>query len=289
MTHVNAPHARSPPIQRCLRPIVHRAAVPDRSRLVNMLIRRPLSGVKSRLYCGHSLDIGERAFRPQNVKRATSADGRRSRRFPFVSPVEATWQEPSGAIVRESGRATEVNAQGGLLELKTYPPSGSQIELKNLISHESSHARVVGPRRSAEGHLLGIAVELLIPSETFWGSSFQLKKACAELVRLEYDMRTGPIDPRVLQEFRDAVDNVRKTAWAVQEWQERQSKQQDPKTVIPLLTAEGIRRATQLCDAIASASAAHEIGRETVGIREFFQSVERLHQSLAPLFANGKP
>jgi len=59
--------------------------------------------------------------------------------------------------------------------------------------------------------------------------------------------------------------------------------------VIPLLTAEGIRRATQLCDAIAIASAAHEIGRETVGIREFFQSVERLHQSLAPLFANGKP
>ena len=38
---------------------------------------------------------------------------RRSRRFPFLSPVEATWQEKDGKIVRESGQATEVNAQGG--------------------------------------------------------------------------------------------------------------------------------------------------------------------------------
>ena len=186
--------------------------------------------------------------------------------------------------MRESGRATEVNAQGGLLELKTYPPSGSQIELKNLISHESSHARVVGPRRSAEGHLLGIAVELLIPSETFWGSSFQLKKACAELVRLEYDMRTGPIDPRVLQEFRDAVDNVRKTAWAVQEWQERQFKQHDPQTVLPLITAERIRRTTQLSKAIMTDLAAHDVTRNTPGIEDLFRAVESLHQHVAGLF-----
>lgn len=201
---------------------------------------------------------------------------RRSRRFPFVSSVEATWQEPNGRVMRETGRATEVNAQGGLLELKSYPAVGVQIELTNLLSHESSHARVVGVRRNAEGQLMGIAVELLVPSDSFWGVSFQLRKACADLVRLEYDMRSGPIDSRVLREFRDAVDNVRKTAWAVQEWQERQSKQQDPESVIPLLTAEGIRRATQLCEAIANASAAQEIGRGTVGIDEFLHAVEHV-------------
>jgi hypothetical protein len=86
--------------------------------------------------------------------------------------------------------------------------------------------------------------------------NFQLKKACADLVRLEYDMRSGPTDQRVLKEFRDAVDNVRKRAWAVQEWQ---SRHQDPQTGLPLLTAERIRRATQLCDAITMASAAHEV------------------------------
>lgn len=205
---------------------------------------------------------------------------RRSRRFSFISAVEATWQESNGKVLRETGRAKEVNAQGGLLELSNYPAVGSQIELTNLLSHETCHARVVGVRRNAEGQLMGAAVELLAPSETFWGVSFQLKRTCADLVRLEYQMRSGSLDPRVLREFRDAVDNVRKTAWAVQEWQERESKKQNPETVIPLLTAEGIRRATQLCEAIANAAAAHEIGRETVGIDEFLHAVEHVLQTM---------
>jgi hypothetical protein len=219
---------------------------------------------------------------------SSTAQKRRSRRFPFISPVEATWQEADGKIFREAGQATEVNAQGGLLEMKSYPAVGMQIELTNLLSHDSSQARVVGVRRNSEGRLLGVAVELLVPSETFWGANFQLKKACADLVKLEYDMRSGPIDPRILTEFRDAVDHVRKTAWAVQEWQERQSRHHDPHTVLPLLTAERIRRATQLCDAITADSAAHEVARETVGIDEFFQAVERVHQSLLVLFKDRK-
>jgi len=215
---------------------------------------------------------------------SSSTGKRRSRRFPFISPVEATWQEANGKIFREPGQATEVNAQGGLLEMKTYPAVGTHIELTNLASHETSQARVVGVRRSSEGRLLGVAVELFVPSETFWGTNLQLKKTCADLVRLEYEMRSGPFDPRILREFRDAVDNVRKTAWAAQEWQERQSRQQDPLTVLPLLTAEGIRRATQLCEAITTGLAAHEVARETVGIDEFFRAVERVQQSLLNLF-----
>lgn len=214
---------------------------------------------------------------------STSAE-RRSRRFPFISPVEATWQEADGKIFREAGQATEVNAHGGLLEMKNYPAAAKQIELTNLLSHESSQARVVGARRNGEGRVLGVAVELLRPSDTFWGVNFQLKKTCADLVNLEYDMRYGPIDPRILSEFRDAVDHVRKTSWAVQEWQERKSQHHDAQAVLPLLTAERIRRATQLCDAIIAGSAAHEITRETVGIDEFFAVVERLHQTLIDLF-----
>jgi hypothetical protein len=213
---------------------------------------------------------------------------RRSRRFPYISPVEATWQEANGKLFREAGQATEVNAQGGLLEMKAYPAVGMQIELTNLLSRESSQARVVGVRRNSEGRLLGVAVELLVPSEAFWGTNFQLKKTCADLVRLEYDMRSGPIDPRVLTEFRDAVDHVRKTAWAVQEWHERQSRHHDAHTVLPLLTAERIRRATQLCEAINADAAAREVTRQTVGIDEFFHAVERVHHSLLNLFTDRK-
>src|SRR5256884_6375064 len=107
-----------------------------------------------------------------NVNQASSTAGkRRSRRFPFISPVEATWQEPNGKILREAGQAMEVNAQGGLLEMKTYPAVGTQIEITKLLSHESSHARVVGLRRNAEGRLLGFAVELLDRKSTRLNSS----------------------------------------------------------------------------------------------------------------------
>ena len=226
---------------------------------------------------------------PISNQPSSAAGKRRSRRFPFISAVEATWQEANGKIFREAGQATEVNAQGGLLEMKNYPPAGTQIELTNLTTHETSQARVIGVRRSSEGRLLGVAIELSVPSETFWGMNLQLKKTCADLVRLEYDMRSGPFDPRILREFRDAVDNVRKTAWAVQEWQERQSRRQDPLTVLPLLTAEGIRRATQLCEAITTGVLVQEVARETVGIDEFVRAVERVHQALVPLFMDRKP
>jgi hypothetical protein len=61
---------------------------------------------------------------------------------------------------------------------------------------------------------------------------------------------SGGIDDRVLRDFRDAVDYVRKTAWAVQEWQERQAKHHDTSTVLPLLMLEKVRRATELCKCI---------------------------------------
>lgn len=209
---------------------------------------------------------------------------RRGVRFPVVVPVEAKWQEASGKSVQETAQAKEVNALGGLLEMKKYPSVGSQLELTNLLSGETFRARVVGTRRSGEGNLLGVAVELLIPSETFWGVNFRLKKTSAELVKLGQAVQSGSVDPRILMEFREAVDYVRKTAWAVQEWQERQLQKHDPQTVLPLVIAERIRRATQLNQAITADMVARAITRETAGIDEFFRAIESLHQRVADLF-----
>src|SRR5437660_11173331 len=90
---------------------------------------------------------------------SSPAGKRRSRRFPFISPVEATWQDTNGKIFREAGEATEVNAQGGLLEMKTYPAAGTQIELTNLAAQETSQASVVGVRRNSSGRLIGVAID----------------------------------------------------------------------------------------------------------------------------------
>jgi hypothetical protein len=213
---------------------------------------------------------------------------RRGHRFPVVVPVEARWQDASGKSIQVTAQAKEVNAHGGLLEMRNYPSVGSQLELTNLLTKETYRARVVAPRRSRDGLALGVAVELLIPSETFWGVNFQLRKTSAELFRLEQEIRSGGIDTRILTDFRDAVDHVRKTAWAVQEWQERQLQDHDPRTVLPLLTTERIRRAAQLVDAIASDLVAHEVTRETPAVHDLFQAVGQVHQLLAALLKDSE-
>ncbi|HXN22504.1 MAG TPA: hypothetical protein VOA41_07150, partial [Candidatus Dormibacteraeota bacterium] len=160
---------------------------------------------------------------------------RRGIRFPVVVPVEAKWVESSGKSCKEQAQARQVNVLGGLLEMKTYPAIGTQLELTNLLSGDKARARAIAVRRSREGQVREVAVELIVASESFWGLNFQLKKTSSELVKLEQAIKSGGLDPRILMEFRDAVDYVRKTAWAVQEWQERELQQHDPHTVLPLL------------------------------------------------------
>jgi hypothetical protein len=221
---------------------------------------------------------------PTADRPAIKTEHRRGSRFPVVVPVDVKWQELSGKTVKEAAQAKEVNAQGGLLDMKTYPGIGRQLELTNLLSGEAAEARIVAIRRSKQGAVVGVAVELLVPNEGFWGVNFQLKKTSAELAKIKQAIKSGGVDPRILSEFRDAVDYVRKTAWAVQEWQERQLQKHDPQTVLPLLTIERIRRATQLNKAITTDLAAHGVTRETTGIDEFFRAVESLHQRVADLF-----
>src|SRR5260370_37060895 len=179
-------------------------------------------------------------------------------RFPVIVPVQAKWQEASGRIIIENAQARKVNMQGGLLDMKVFPSVGSQMELTNLLSGETYRARVLAIRRK-DGRVLGVAVELLIASETFWGVNFQLKKTSAELLQLEHAIRTGGIDQRIMTDFRDAVDHVRKTAWAVQEWQERQSTPHHPPTFLPLLIIGLIQASQQFGESIVSALTNHQV------------------------------
>jgi hypothetical protein len=105
----------------------------------------------------------------------------------------------------------------------------------------------------------------------------RLKKSTADLIELEQALTSGGVDPRVLRDFRDAVDYVRKAAWAVQEWQARQENQRDTSTVLPLLMFERIRRATQLCNVIATEL--HD-KRSVEGIAELLDAVDSLRSRL---------
>ncbi|PYT49071.1 MAG: hypothetical protein DMG44_11970 [Acidobacteria bacterium] len=211
---------------------------------------------------------------------------RRSDRYPLVIPIHLKWPGPGGVLHSAHAQAREANLHGGLLEFMDadrHPAEGTEVELMNLVSGQTAKARISAIRRSSTGALLAVTVELLPPNEAFWGLTFQLKRTTGELLKLEHGMKAGDIDPYVLREFREAVDYIRKTAWAVQEWQERQVQKRDTATVIPLLVMERIRRGTQLYEALTADLKNHAIRPEASEIEDLFHAIERLYEELKQL------
>ena len=222
------------------------------------------------------------------ARRSTSPDGskverRKSGRFPVAVPIEVSWRDPKGVTFKEEAVARQVNAQGGSLEMATYPEIGSRVTLTNFLSAETLDARVLATPYSREGVSNGIVVELVIPSESFWGVNLQIKKTSAELQKLENLLHSEGIDLRMLKEFRDAVDYVRTAATVVQQLRERQLSGRDDDEVISLLVTERIRRATNLCAEVLTDLESGKIGAETKGVDEFLRCVEQTHDQLRPL------
>jgi hypothetical protein len=223
---------------------------------------------------------------PQNpeadLQQPPGPEQRRSWRFPVIVVVLVKWEQDN-VMFSEDAQALEVNLYGASLRMKAHPPVGAKIELTNRLSNETVQGQVVAIRHSKSG---AVAVELRLPSETFWGTTFRLKKAAADLRTLEQEIKRGGADPRVLREFRDAVDFVRKSAWAVYEYQERRVQHKDASTVLSLLTVERVRRGTQLNNDIAADFDARELTSDTPGIAELMRAVEGVANRLRAVQAN---
>jgi hypothetical protein len=84
--------------------------------------------------------------------------------------------------------------------------------------------------------------------EIFAGSiNGKLRKLTAELRSLDRRLKSNPsLDGPALREFREAMDNVRLTAWSVNELLNALQSRKDPQAVISFLTAERLRRFSQM-------------------------------------------
>ena len=80
--------------------------------------------------------------------------------------------------------------------------------------------------------------------------SVRLQSATSELHEVEALMASGDLDARILSDFRDAVNRVRTTAWATQQYAETKDTERDPSKVLSMLAGERVRAAYQLCRAI---------------------------------------
>lgn len=77
--------------------------------------------------------------------------------------------------------------------------------------------------------------------------SERLANAITELSALQEPLMTAEVDPRVLSDFRDALNRIRNTAWAAQQSANAPLFDQGEANVASYLTAERVRAAYQLC------------------------------------------
>ncbi len=111
----------------------------------------------------------------------------------------------------------------------------------------------------------------------------RLQRVGNDLLELDQAIRSGDIDVRLLAGFRQSIDHVRETTWAVQQWIELQAQDKDAYSVLPRLTVERIRRASQLNNDLALDLDAAEVTIETEGIENLRHSVRGLYKRLAQL------
>ena len=88
----------------------------------------------------------------------------------------------------------------------------------------------------------------------------------------------------MLSDFRGAVDSIRQTAWAVQQWSELQQQHRDPYSVLGILQEERVRRAAQIARDLTLDLESQDLGLETEGLANLFHAFEGLYGRLAPLF-----
>ncbi len=83
----------------------------------------------------------------------------------------------------------------------------------------------------------------------FFSRSFsaKLRSATLQLRSLDRGLKTTPsLSGAALREFRQALDNVRMTAWTVDELLNARQSQKNPQAVISFLTGERLRRFSQM-------------------------------------------
>jgi hypothetical protein len=112
----------------------------------------------------------------------------------------------------------------------------------------------------------------------------RLQRTTEELKVLEQLLVSGDFSPRILSEFRNAVDSVRQTARVVQMWMGLQQQHRDPYSVMSALSADRVRRATQIAKDLTVDLQSLEVDFGTEGIAELFQAIAALHERLLPLF-----
>ena len=219
----------------------------------------------------------------------TSAERRKSRRFPVVVPIEVSWHGKDGIAVKEDAVARQVNANGGFLKMSNYPALGSRVTLANFLSAQTAEARVLAAPDSRQGVANGIVVELIASNESFWGVDLQVNKIAVELQNLEQALRCEDIDLRLTRECRDAVDYIRTITETLQRLRKRQPGGSENGELLSVLATDRIQRTSNLCLEVIADLDAGRVRQESKNVDELQRAIQHLQQRLRKLAGPRQP
>jgi len=121
-----------------------------------------------------------------------------------------------------------------------------------IAGRKAAPTRKLNKEQSASAPSTLKAEEKLVTQLKIGGLSVgsRLEKAISELQGLQELLSSGDLDPHILADFRDALNRVRNSAWAAQQYVARKESGQDLPSVRSLLAGERIRAAYHLCRSV---------------------------------------
>ena len=107
--------------------------------------------------------------------------------------------------------------------------------------------------------------------------SVRLQSVTEELRKIEELLKSEEeLAPRILADFRDAVNRVRNTAWAMEQYANSKITNTEPRTVLSTVAGERIRVAFQLCKSIESDLANSEIKFQKGQLLQLHEATQEL-------------
>jgi hypothetical protein len=114
--------------------------------------------------------------------------------------------------------------------------------------------------------------------------SARLQSITEELKDLERDLRLEHHpDPLLVQNFRDALDSSRTTAWTITELLRARQSEINPQMVLSFLFAERIRRFTQMTKDLSADMQSQSAQFQPDGINALSGALELLQSQLSRL------
>jgi hypothetical protein len=111
--------------------------------------------------------------------------------------------------------------------------------------------------------------------------SQRLEQAIIELRGL-HDMflTEQALDPRILIDFRDALNRVRNAAWSAQQYMASTVSEEDSKSVLSIVAGERIRTAYQLCQTLQADLKSQDIPFQKGQLMQLYSVLKELTEQM---------